>query len=145
MESKVRTIRSYKKTPTIQVPAVPDHISPFLSQSATSSTALGASPLDPSSPDDLLALSPTSSLSPLGSPFNMHFNLGESSSQQRLIQPPQNAVQKLEAKFKRMEMILGNWGFDSIGEFCSTTPERTTLEVLLMVWLSPVFFREKQR
>lgn len=35
MENHVRTVQSYKKTPTIQVPAVPDYISPFLSQSAT--------------------------------------------------------------------------------------------------------------
>ncbi|KAF8809191.1 hypothetical protein BYT27DRAFT_7284261 [Phlegmacium glaucopus] len=105
------------KTPTIQVPAVPDYISPFLSHSATTSENLGASPLDTSSPDDLLAFSPTPSLSPLGSPFNMHFNLSESSSQPRLIQPPQNTTKKLEVKFKRMEKILGDWGFDSIGDF----------------------------
>jgi len=47
----------------------------------------------------------------------MHFNLGESSSQPRLIQPPQNTTQKLEVKLKQMENILGDWGFDSIGEF----------------------------
>jgi hypothetical protein len=117
MENHVRTVRSYKKTPTIQVPAVPDYISPFLSQSATSSANIGASPLDPSSPDGLLAFSPSPSLSPLGSPFNIHSNLGESSSQPRLIQSPQNTTQKLQIKLKRMEKIIGDWGFDSIGEF----------------------------
>jgi len=117
MEIHVRTVRSYKKTSTIQVPAVPDHISPFLLQSATRSANIGASPHDPLSPDGILAFSPSPSPSPLGSPFNMHFNLGESSSQPRLIQPPQNTTQKLEVKLKRMENILGDWGFDSIGEF----------------------------
>ena len=102
MENRVRSVQSYKKTPTIQVPTVPDHISLFLSQSASSSSSahIGVLPLNPSSPDGFLAFSPTPSLSPLGSPFNMHFNLDESSSQPRLIQPPQNETQKLEVKLK---------------------------------------------
>ena len=129
MENSLRSVRSYKKTPTIQVPAVPNHISPFLSQSAS----IGASPLDSSSPNGFLHFSPTPSLSPLGSPFNMHFNLGESSSQPRLIQPPRNPTQKRELKLKQMEKILGDWDFDSIGDFleiCFTTQsERVILAV----------------
>jgi hypothetical protein len=59
--------------------------------------------------------SPSStSLSPLSSPFS---DLSESSSQPRLIRAQQDKTQKEEVKFRRMEDILGNSGFDSIGEF----------------------------
>jgi hypothetical protein len=113
VENSVRTVRSYKKTPTIQVPAIPSFVSPFLSQSGLSLAHSGALPLAPSSPEDL-ASSSVASLSPLGSPFS---NLSESSSQPRLIRAPQDTTQKLEVKFKRMEEILGDFVFDSIGEF----------------------------
>ena len=114
MEKNVRTVRSYKKTPTIQVPAVPNFISPFLSQSRLTPSDSGVSQHVQSSPESLLASSSSTLLSPLGSPFG---NPSEFSSQPRLIRAPQDKTQKLEVKFKRMEEILGDPDFDSIGEF----------------------------
>lgn len=71
---------------------------PFLSQSATTLANLGASTLDLSSPDDLLALSPPKSLSPLGSPFNMHFKI----QSQQIFEPaktnPTSTEHKAEAR-----------------------------------------------
>jgi len=115
MDNHVRTVRTYKKTPTIQVPAMPDHISSFLSQSAQRSENSRASPPSiQSSPDGLLFTSSSTLLSPLGSPFS---NASGSSSQPRLIRAPQDKTQKQEEKFKRMDEFLRNSGFDSIGEF----------------------------
>ena len=137
MEKIVRSIQSYKKTPTIQVPATPDFISPFLSQSALSSSNSGASPSVQSSPEDPLASSSSTPLSPLSSPFS---NPGESSSQPRLIQAPQDKTQKLQAKFERMEEILGDSASTpsvNSSRFYFTTLlavlERKILAVLLMV------------
>lgn len=59
----------------------------------------------------------TSPVSPLGSPFNELGSLGGLSSQPRLIQPPQSDAQKLSLKFERMETLLKDSGFDSLGEF----------------------------
>jgi len=98
MEKKnIQSIRSYKKTPTIQVPVTPDFISPFLSQSALSSSNSGVLPSVQSSPEDSIASSFSTSLSPLSSPFS---NPGESSSQPRLIQASQDKTQKLQAKIE---------------------------------------------
>src|SRR5271156_4817467 len=94
-EKNVQSVRSYKKTPTIQVPVTPDFISPFLSQSALSSSNSGASPSVQSSPEDSIASSLSTLLSPLGAPFS---NPSESSSQPRLIRAPQDKTQKLQAK-----------------------------------------------
>ena len=44
-------------------------------------------------------------------------NSNKSWSQPRLIQVPQDNTQKLDTKFKRMEEIIGDSGFNSIGEF----------------------------
>lgn len=49
--------------------------------------------------------------------FNELGSLSGSSSQPRLIQPPQSDMQKLSFKFDRMESFLKDSGFDSIGEF----------------------------
>jgi len=114
MEKNVQSVRSYKKMPIIQVPVTPDFISPFLSQSALSSSTSGASPSVQSSPEYSIASSFSTSLSPLGSPFR---NPGESLSQPRLIRAPQDKTQKLQAKLEWMEEILGDSAFDSIGEF----------------------------
>jgi hypothetical protein len=113
MNNDARTVRSYRKNSAIQVPATPDYLSPFLSQSTLSSTSPAVNSLVASSPDGLWASTSTNSLAASGSPFNV---LG-SSSQPRLIQPRKNEKAKLEAKFKRMEEFLGNSGFDSIGDF----------------------------
>ncbi|EDR03717.1 uncharacterized protein LACBIDRAFT_331231 [Laccaria bicolor S238N-H82] len=62
------------------------------------------------------------SLSPLlGSPFNELCCLSGSSSQPRLIQAPQDEAQRLTSKFEQMEQLLEDSGFDSVGEFRSTT------------------------
>jgi hypothetical protein len=116
MNNNARTVLSYRKNSAIQVPATPNYISPFLSQSTPSSTSPAVNSLVASSPDGLLALSSDNSLAASDSPFNA---LG-SSSQPRLIQPRQNEKAKLEGKFKRMEEFLGNLGFDSIGDFLDT-------------------------
>ena len=56
----------------------------------------------------------TELLSPLlGSPFNELCCPSGSSSQPRLIQAPQDKVQKLTSKFDRMEQLLKESGFDS--------------------------------
>lgn len=117
MDNPIRTIRSYKKTPIIQVPATPDYISPFLSQPTPSSAKSGVLLLTQSPSDIFSTLSSSTPLSALGSPFNMLCDLSTSSSQPRLIHVRQTESQKLEDKFKRMEELLGNFGFDSIGEF----------------------------
>jgi len=117
MDSHVRSVRSYNKTPAIQVPEPPDYISPFLSLPPPNSANLGASHLMTSSPGSLLDSSSPTSASVLGSPSNMLGNLSGSSSQPRLIHARQSEIQKLEERFKRMEEFLGNLGFDSIGEF----------------------------
>ena len=114
MEGNVRAVRSYKKTPTIHVPATPDFISNFLSQSVPSSSNLGVSPPVLSPPEDLLSSSASASRSTLSSAFS---NSNKSWSQPRLIQVPQDNTQKLDAKFKQMEEIIVDSGFDSIGEF----------------------------
>ena len=88
----------------IQVPATPYFITTFLLQSQLSSSNPGALPPDQSSPEGFLASLSSTLLSPLGSPFS---NPSESSSQPRLIRARQDQTQKPEAKFKRMEEILG--------------------------------------
>jgi hypothetical protein len=105
MEENVRAVRSYKKTPRIQVPEVPNFISPFLSQSALSLSNSGASPLVQSSPESLLVSSSSTLLLP---PFS---NLGQSSSQPRLIRvTTEIKYRNWSEKFKRMEEILRKLG-----------------------------------
>ena len=53
----------------------------------------------------------------LGSPFNERGWLDGSSSQPRLRQSPQTDRQKLALKFEKMEVLLRDSGFDSVGEF----------------------------
>ncbi|PPQ87647.1 hypothetical protein CVT25_011485 [Psilocybe cyanescens] len=117
MEKSARTVRSWKKTPTIVVPATPDYMLPFQPQSATGSTSAGDSPIT-SSPLEAHAfssISPTSA--PLGSPFNTLGYLGGSSSQPRVNRSPQDETKKLATKFKQMEEVIRDFPFDSVGEF----------------------------
>ena len=106
MEERVRNARSYKKTPVITVPEIPQYLKLLLPSTSSSSPA---SPLT-----DILESPSTTPLSPLGSPFNLLID--GSSSQPRLRQSQQSDKQKLAYKFERMEMLLKDSGFDSIGE-----------------------------
>jgi len=114
MEGNIQAIWLYKKMPTIRVSATPDFISTFLLQSVPSLSNSGMLPPVLSSSESLLSSSTSTSPSTLGSPFS---NSGESWSQPRQIQAPQDKMQKLEAKLKWMEEIIGDSGFDMIGEF----------------------------
>ena len=110
MENNVRTVRTYKKTPLVVVPEAPHYIARFL---PPASNSLLLSRLD-----ELGEPSYTEPLSPLlGSPFNELRCPYGSSSQPRLIQAPQDEAQKLASKFDRMEQLLKDSGFDSVGEF----------------------------
>ena len=60
MDSHVRSVRSYNKTPAIQVPEPPDYISPFLSLPPPNSANLGASHLMTSSGSPLDSSAPIS-------------------------------------------------------------------------------------
>jgi hypothetical protein len=62
--------------------------------------------------------SPTEPLSPLlGSPFNELCCPSGSSSQSQIIQAPQDEAQKLASKFDRMDKLLKDSCFDSVGKF----------------------------
>ncbi|KAF8232485.1 hypothetical protein L208DRAFT_1271719 [Tricholoma matsutake] len=93
-------------------------------------TALSSSLLP--SPNDLKESSPTMLLSPLlGSPFDMLGWMGQSSSQPQLIQSPLSNAEKLACKFERMELLLKDSGFDSVGELLNVlfyNPSRTSGE-----------------
>ena len=109
MENTVRTVRSYAKKPVIQVPETAEYITRFLPSTPNS--------LLLSSQDQLQGSSPTILLSPLlSSPFHELGHLGGSSSQPRMIQSPQDDTQKLASKFGRMEELLRDSGFNSVGE-----------------------------
>ena len=126
MENTIRNVRSYMKTTVIQVPETPEYITRLLSsESAPNSLLL-------SSQDRVQESSPTLLLSPLlGSPFHELGYLGGSSSQPRMIQSPQDDAEKLASKFRRMEELLKNSGFDSVGELLKIlfyNPSRTSGE-----------------
>jgi len=106
MDENIRNVRSYKKTPVIAVPEIPEYFKHLLPSTSTSSL--------PSSPTDLQESPSTMLLSPLGSPFDVLIN--GSSSQPRLWQSQQSDEQKLAYKFERMEGLLKDSGFDSVGE-----------------------------
>jgi len=106
MDENIRNVRSYKKTPVIAVPEIPEYFKHLLPSTSTSSL--------PSSPTDLQESPSTMLLSPLGSPFDVLIN--GSSSQPRLQQSQQSDEQKLAYKFERMEGLLKDSGFDSVGE-----------------------------
>jgi hypothetical protein len=109
MEESVRSVRHYKKTPVIAVPETPDYLKHHLPTASSSSL--------PPSPNDLEQASPTMLLSPLlASPFDMLGWTGGSSSQPRLIQSPLSDAKKLVSKFERMELLLKDSGFDSVGD-----------------------------
>ena len=106
MEERVQNVRSYKKTPVIAVPEIPQYFKLLLPSTSSSS---------PASPLINLQESPsTTTLSPLGSPFDLLMD--GSSSQPRLRQSRQSDKQKLACKFERMELLLKDSGFDSVGE-----------------------------
>ena len=105
MEENLKSVRSYKKTPAITVPETPDFLQRLLPAASSSS--------HPSSPNDIRGLLSTT----LGSPFNGPGWLDGSSNQPRLHQSLQSDSQKLALKFAKMEVLLGDWGFDSVGEF----------------------------
>ncbi|EDR00804.1 uncharacterized protein LACBIDRAFT_312994 [Laccaria bicolor S238N-H82] len=110
MENNVTTVQTYKKMPLVEVPEAPHYITRFLPP--TSNSLLLSHPSEPgklSSPELLLPL--------LGSPFNELRCPSGSSSQPRLIEAPQDDAQKLASKFDRMEQLLKDSGFDSLGEF----------------------------
>ena len=94
-ENCIRTDLSYKKTPTIQVLVVPY----FISLATSLIQPVGSLLVTPVSPEYAVDSSPTTSLSHLGIPFNMFCNLGESSSQTRLI-ARQTEKRKLEIKLR---------------------------------------------
>jgi len=110
MENNVRTVRTYKRTPLVEVPEAPHYITRFLPPASNS--------LLLSHPGELGEPSSAQQLSPLlGSPFNeLHCPSG-SSSQPWLIQAPQDEAQRLALKFDWMEQLLEDSGFDSVGEF----------------------------
>lgn len=108
MEENLQSVRSYKKTPAITVPETPDFLQRLLPAASSSS--------HPSSPNDIRG--PSSTM--LGSPFNGPGWLDGSSSQPRLRQSPQSDSQKLALKFAKMEALLGDWGFDSVGGLLQT-------------------------
>ena len=101
MEETIRKVRSYKKTPVIEVPEIPQYSKLLLPSTSSSSLLL--------SPTDIQESPSTTSLSHLGSPFDVLMD--GSSSQSR-----QTAERKLAYKFERMEALLKNSGFDSLGE-----------------------------
>ena len=108
MEERVRNVRSYKKTPVIAVPEIPQYFQLLLPSESTSTSS------PPSTLVNLQESPSTTSLSPLGSPFDLLMD--GSSSQPRLRQSQQSDKQKLAYKFERMEMLLKNSDFDSVGE-----------------------------
>jgi len=109
MDSNIRIVRSFKKLkPIAEIPETPEFIACFLPSPSNSL-------LPASRNDQLESLHTTPQF--LGSPFNDLGSLGESSSQPRLIKPPQSDAQKLSSKFDRMETFLKDSGFDSVGEF----------------------------
>jgi len=119
MEGNVRSVRSYKKTLIITVPETPDYLERLLP--STSSSSL------PSSPNETRATPATT----LGSPFNGIGWMDGSSSQPRLRQSPQSDQQQLALKFAKMEALLRNSGFDSVGEILEIlfyNPSRTAGE-----------------
>jgi hypothetical protein len=124
MDNAVRNVRSYVKKTIVQVPETADYITRFL-PSAPNSLLL-------SSQDQLPESSPTTLLSPLlDSPFHELGYLSGSSSQLRMIQSPQDDTQKLASKFRRMEELLKDSGFDSVGELLKVlfyNPSRTSGE-----------------
>jgi hypothetical protein len=105
MEGTFRNVRSYKKNPVITVPQTPDYIKQLLPSAPSSSL--------PPSPNDTRGPQSTT----LGSPFNERGWMDGSSSQPRLRQSPQTDGQKLALKFEKMEVLLKDSGFDSVGEF----------------------------
>jgi len=109
MDSNVWTVRTFKKLkPIAEIPETLDFITPFLPSPSNC--------LFPTSRNDQHGSLHTTPLV-LGSPFNTSGSLGGSSSQPRLIKPPQSDVQKLSSKFEWMETFLKDLGFDSVGEF----------------------------
>ncbi|KDR81242.1 hypothetical protein GALMADRAFT_136268 [Galerina marginata CBS 339.88] len=97
------------------VPETPQYLTHFLPSPPDSLFLLSSSPNDQHvSPSDTITVSSLGSS--LGSPFNEHGSLGGSSSQPRLIQPPQSDEQKLSFKFERMETLLKDSEFGSVGE-----------------------------
>ncbi|PPQ73043.1 hypothetical protein CVT26_014661 [Gymnopilus dilepis] len=120
MTENTRKVRSWKKTPTISVPAVPTYVAPFIPSPVpvlTSSDASGPSVLFSSPPAHSPSSESIGSLSPLGSPFDMISVLDVASTQPRLIAGRRTDKEKMEEKFRRMEDILEDSGFDSLGEF----------------------------
>ena len=106
MGESIWNVWSYKKTPVIELPETPQYFKLLLP--ATSSSSLLVSPTD-------LQESPsTTSLSPLGSPFDVLMD--RSSSQLQLRQSHQTDEQKLAYKFEWMEAIPKDPVFDSLGE-----------------------------
>jgi len=103
MEGNIRSVQPYKKTLVITVPETPDYLENLLPSASSSSL--------PSSPNDTCG-----PLTTLCSPFNEPGWLDGSSSQPRLCQSPQNDSQKLTLKFKKMEALFLDSGFDSVGE-----------------------------
>ncbi|KIJ93159.1 hypothetical protein K443DRAFT_13069 [Laccaria amethystina LaAM-08-1] len=110
MESNVRTVQTYKKTPLVEVPEAPDYIACFLPPASNSLLLSHLSELGEPSSTDLLLPLPSSPLNELRCPSG-------SSSQPRLIEAPQDDMQKLTSKFNQMEQLLKNSGFDSLGKF----------------------------
>ena len=87
MEERVRNVRSYKKTPVIAVPEIPQYFQLLLPSESTSTSS------PPSTLVNLQESPSTTSLSPLGSPFDLLMD--GSSSQPRLRQSQQSDKQKL--------------------------------------------------
>jgi hypothetical protein len=124
MDNAARNVRSYVKKTIVQVPETADYITRFL-PSAPNSLLLSSQDQPPES-------SPTTLLSPLlDSPFHELGYLSGSSSQLRMIQSPQDDTQRLASKFRRMEELLKDSGFDSVGELLKVlfyNPSRTSGE-----------------
>ncbi|KAF8159999.1 hypothetical protein B0H34DRAFT_797183 [Crassisporium funariophilum] len=117
MEGKVRSVRTYKKTPVITVPEPPEYLGRLVSPASSSS--LSPSPNNTRGPSSTI----------LGSPFIESGRPNEPSSQPRLRQSPQSDSQKLALKFEKMDALLRDWGFDSVGEFLQVlfhNPTRAT-------------------
>jgi hypothetical protein len=110
MENNVTTVRTYKKMPLVEVPEAPHYITRFLPP--TSNSLLLSHPSEPGKLSSPELLSPL-----LCSPFNELRCPSGSSSQPRQIEAPQDDARKLTLKFDRMEQLLKDYGFDSLGEF----------------------------
>ena len=113
MKESIRNVRSYKKTPVIEVPEIPQYFKLLLPSTLSSSLLL--------SPTELQESPSTMSLSPLGSPFDVLID--GSSSQPRLRQSRQADEQSSHTSLSEWKCFLKALGSILLAKFwksCST-------------------------